>query len=238
MATLNKNWLTENFIDFEYKKYVLLAWLQQVTKNFEAAKLYPFLSELIEHYRELVKLRDDRIAFLNQLPKRLSGIDLQKLELDFEPVNNGEDLLRELEEIVHYSIEQMEEVLKQGRELFERVEQKLYFEEIGVQPIANNFGFMLMETRQSPETRVYEYQVSVLEMGNDRLRGVSTKFVSTFTRSLVYTPERIRTELLKSYAFFNPPATYLVESKIDIPFEETFLPVAKRLLLRKLNQAA
>ncbi len=35
MADLNKNWLTEKYIDFEYKKYVLLAWLQEVNNNTE-----------------------------------------------------------------------------------------------------------------------------------------------------------------------------------------------------------
>jgi hypothetical protein len=47
MADLNKNWLTEKYIDFEYKKYVLLAWLQEVNNNFQDQKLYPFLAQLI-----------------------------------------------------------------------------------------------------------------------------------------------------------------------------------------------
>lgn len=30
MKTLNHNWLTEGLIDFEYKKYILLSYLQEV----------------------------------------------------------------------------------------------------------------------------------------------------------------------------------------------------------------
>ena len=34
MQFLDKNWITENHIDFEYKKYVLLAYLQHVSEHF------------------------------------------------------------------------------------------------------------------------------------------------------------------------------------------------------------
>ena len=47
MATLSENWITENHIDFEYKKYVLLGYLQKVKEHFNEQKLYPnFYNEL------------------------------------------------------------------------------------------------------------------------------------------------------------------------------------------------
>ena len=60
METLSKNWITENHIDFEYKKYVLLAYLQNVSDNFSDHRLYPFLSDLVEHYRSLKILKDNK----------------------------------------------------------------------------------------------------------------------------------------------------------------------------------
>ena len=39
MEFLNKNWITENQIDFEYKKYMLLAYLQHVSENFTDKRL-------------------------------------------------------------------------------------------------------------------------------------------------------------------------------------------------------
>ena len=60
MATLSKNWITEKLIDFEYKKYLLLAYLQQVSGQFDETRLYPSLSELIEHYKNVVSLRENK----------------------------------------------------------------------------------------------------------------------------------------------------------------------------------
>ena len=46
MSSLSTNWITEKHIDFEYKKYVLLGYLQHVNESFTENKLYPSLSEL------------------------------------------------------------------------------------------------------------------------------------------------------------------------------------------------
>ena len=51
MKKLSPDWITEKHIDFEYKKYVLLAYLQEVNMNFEKTHLYPFLADLVDHYR-------------------------------------------------------------------------------------------------------------------------------------------------------------------------------------------
>lgn len=41
MKTLSENWLTDGWIDFEYKKYILLACLQHVGGQFKEVKLDP-----------------------------------------------------------------------------------------------------------------------------------------------------------------------------------------------------
>ena len=53
MEKLSKDWLTQGLIDFEYKKYLLLAYLQKAKKSFEKVELYPFLADLVFHYRNL-----------------------------------------------------------------------------------------------------------------------------------------------------------------------------------------
>jgi len=60
MAELKQDWLTDGPIDFEYKKYLLLAYMQHVGQEFDARKLYPKFSELVEHYRNLETLREQK----------------------------------------------------------------------------------------------------------------------------------------------------------------------------------
>ena len=47
MRNLEKDWLTAGLVDFEYKKYVLLAYLQSVKTNFKEQKLYLDLVDLL-----------------------------------------------------------------------------------------------------------------------------------------------------------------------------------------------
>ena len=60
MKALSKNWLTEKHIDFEYKKYLLLSYLQEVEHNFNSIRLYPWLAELIAHYKSVIAVKESK----------------------------------------------------------------------------------------------------------------------------------------------------------------------------------
>ena len=55
MKSLDKNWFADGIIDFEYKKYILLDYIQSVRKCFLQNKLYPAFSDLISNYRNLLE---------------------------------------------------------------------------------------------------------------------------------------------------------------------------------------
>jgi hypothetical protein len=74
MKTLSETWFAEGFIDFELKKYTLLAYLQQVNKYFNETKLYPQLSDVIFHYNNLQALKENKKYLQEQFPKKLTGI--------------------------------------------------------------------------------------------------------------------------------------------------------------------
>ena len=84
MDKLNENWITENHIDFEYKKYVLLAYLQHVSERFDETRLYPALSELVSHYRNVKALKENKQAMFDSFPEKLSQADLHNFKLVYE----------------------------------------------------------------------------------------------------------------------------------------------------------
>ena len=90
MIELTKNWITEKHIDFEYKKYILLAYLQDVKKNFDSTKLYPWLSELIEHYKNVLAVRDNKQNLVQHFPQRLTGIS-ESGHLTFDKIISDSD---------------------------------------------------------------------------------------------------------------------------------------------------
>ena len=69
MEKLSKDWLTQGLIDFEYKKYVLMAYLQTVKNSFGKVELYPFLADLVFHYRNLQALKENKALIRESFPK-------------------------------------------------------------------------------------------------------------------------------------------------------------------------
>src|SRR5687768_15851567 len=99
MKQLNPNWLTEGLIDFEYKKYVLLAYLKEVSHHFQEGKLFPALSDIIFHYQNLFSLKENKEIASRAFPKQVSRIDLEQFRLEYERMMNDEDYMEEIQQI-------------------------------------------------------------------------------------------------------------------------------------------
>ena len=70
MMTLSETWFMEGNIDFESKKYTLLAYLQRINAYFNESKLYPHLSDIIFHYNNIIAFKDNKRFLQQQFPKR------------------------------------------------------------------------------------------------------------------------------------------------------------------------
>src|ERR1041385_1874 len=103
MRSLSETWFAEGYIDFELKKYTLLAYLQQVNKHFDENKLYPQLADVIFHYNNLVAFRENKKFLQEHFPKKLTGLQLEKLQMLYQQMIEDDELMRELEEIINYS---------------------------------------------------------------------------------------------------------------------------------------
>jgi hypothetical protein len=122
MKTLSQNWIVENLIDFEYKKYELLGYLQGIKKEFNDEKLYPALSDLITHYNNLTTIKNNKLLLSESFGKSLSKIDVEKLKLIYESIEKDNQLLIEIENIIDFSIPQIEGYLKEGKDIYDTME--------------------------------------------------------------------------------------------------------------------
>jgi len=170
MAPLKQNWLTDGLIDFEYKKYVLLAYLNEVKENFDLQKLYPFLSDLVFHYQNLQLLKNNKKILYENFPKSLTKADFKKLKLSYKLVIEDDKMMKELEEIVGYSLPLFQNALNEGKDIYEYVESKVEITPIGVTPIYADEGYMLVDQKDESLLMIYRYQITVFENSKDRYR--------------------------------------------------------------------
>ena len=83
MEKLSKDWLTQGLIDFEYKKYVLMAYLHTVKNSFERTELYPFMADLVFHYRNLLAIKENKTLIQESFPKEISLEEFEKMFNDY-----------------------------------------------------------------------------------------------------------------------------------------------------------
>src|ERR1700754_4474088 len=132
MKTLSETWFADGYIDFELKKYTLLAYLQEVHKYFDQKKLYPQLSDIIFHYNNLVSFRENKKYLQEKFPKQLTEINLKQLEVLYERMIEDGELMNELENIIIFSAGQMKAAITNGAEIYESVEESLKIAPVGI----------------------------------------------------------------------------------------------------------
>jgi len=237
MKTLSETWFADGYIDFELKKYTLLAYLKEIDKYFNENKLYPQLADVIFHYNNIVAFRQNKKYLQEQFPKKLTGIQMQRLQLLYEQMIEDDELMQELEDIIQYAADKMQSTISNGTEIYEFVEDKLKIAPIGLIPLEQNEGYFFL-SEKTRHTRIYQYRLSIFEKHDEKYRSIKTEFIDTWQRSFVNTYESIKTELIKRRIELPNPAVYSIEINFEVPVEETLLPIAKRSLVRYISKAA
>jgi hypothetical protein len=237
MKTLSQTWFADGYIDFELKKYTLLAYLQEVNKYFGENKLYPQLADIIFHYNNLVAFRENKKYLQEQFPKKLSMIQMEKLQMLYQQMIEDDELMQELEEIINYSADKIKNTISNGTEIYEFVETQLNIFPIGIVPLEINEGYFFLAEGNSKKTRVYQYCLSIFHQQDEKYRSIKTEYITDWNRGIVNTYENIKTELLRVKKDLPNPAVYCIETGLNFPVDETLLPVAKRSLVRYISAA-
>lgn len=236
MKSLSETWFAEGRIDFELKKYTLLAYLQEVNKYFNENKLYPLLADIIFHYNNIVAFRENKKYLQEHFPKKLTGLQMEKLQLIYEQMLEDDELMQELENIIHYSASRIKRTISNGTEIYEFVEDKISINPIGLIPLDTKEGYFFLSTGNVKNTRVYHYRLSIFEKHDEKYRSIKTQFIDNWIRSFTSTYEHIKSELIRNRKDLPNPAVYSIETELDFPVEETLLPVAKRRLVRFISE--
>jgi len=237
MKKLSETWFAEGYVDFELKKYTLLAYLQEVNAYFHQGKLYPQLADVIFHYNNLLHFKANKEYLKQQFPKRLTQIELQRLELLYEAIVEDDEMMQELVAIIQYAMDQIKATIKDGSEIYEFVETRLEISPVGIVPLDTREGYFMLRDGAYSDTRVYQYRLSIFEKHEEKYRSIRTEFVASWQRNLVNTCESIKGELIRNRSFMPNPAVYNIETGLSLPVEETLLPIAKRMLVKYISAA-
>jgi hypothetical protein len=148
-----------------------------------------------------------------------------------------DELMQELETIIHYSIDTIKSTISNGTEIYELVEQSISIAPVGLLPLDVNEGYLFLRNTHKKQTKVYSYRLSFFERHDSQYRTLKTSFVDEWISNLVNTYENIKGELIRNRTELPNPAVYSIETNLSYPVEETFLPIAKRSFVKFLAVA-
>ncbi len=238
MKQLSETWFAEGYIDFELKKYTLLAYLQEINKYFSANKLYPQLADAIFHYNNLVAFRENKKFLEEHFPKKLTGLQMQKLQLLYEQIIADTGMMQELENIINYSAGKIKTTIHNGTEIYEFVEEKITITPVGIIPLDIQEGYFFLSAGNIKSTRVYQYRLSIFEKHDEIYRSMKTAYIDIWQRNMAHTYEHIKSELIRHRNELPNPAVYSIETGLSFPVDETLLPIAKRSLVKYITAQA
>jgi hypothetical protein len=238
MKSLGINWFIEGNIDFEYKKYILLDYLQEINRHFDKSKLYPNLSDLVYHYNNLRYFKQNKTMLQQAFPQRLTQADIEAVKLTYQKMVEDDSTMQEIERIITYALNKMDPAIQTGKEIYDFVESRLNIDPVGIVPLMPFSGYFSLRNGNESTNWVYEYHFTIFEGKDDKYRGINISLVDTYQHSLVNTPETIKLNLIKSRKHLPNPAVYYVYTDITFPLEQTLLPVAKRSLVKYISDAA
>ena len=238
MKSLGINWFIEGSIDFEYKKYILLDYLQEINRHFDRNKLYPNLSDLVYHYNNLRYFKQNKTMLQQAFPQRLTQADIEAVKLTYQKMVEDDSTMQEIERIITYALNKMDPAIQTGKEIYDFVESRLNIDPVGIVPLMPDSGYFSLRNGNENTNWVYEYHLTIFEGKDDKYRGINISLVDTYQHNLVNTPETIKLHLIKTRKHLPNPAVYYVYTDIAFPLEQTLLPVAKRSLVKYISDAA
>ena len=236
MSRLGHDWITDGMLDFEYKKYVLLAYLQSVQKAFGKVRLYPSLAELVKHYNNTLDLKRNHSEFVNNLPKKLKPIDLKALRLEYQQMAMENDSMKEVESIIEFAIPLLKKSLEEGREIYEFVEGHCELTPVGLLPLYVDEGYLFINNT-GKQYAIYRYEVSKIQAADVNYRAIRTELLTKLEKGIGETLESVKNGLVSQFKDLPNPATFAVIAKMKFPVSATLEPIAKRMLMRYISAA-
>ncbi|MCI5056089.1 MAG: hypothetical protein MRY83_08275 [Flavobacteriales bacterium] len=228
---LGKNWILNNIGDFEYFKYLFMAYIQEVQAYYEERKVYPHLDDLKKRYVDLAAITEQKEDIEISFPSNLTGFDFKNQKTIFKSAFSNDDVLQDLEKIIEFCMPLLKSNLIKGLSLIDMIKSSVVLEPVGLEPMYLDEGYLLIDASKTEYTLVYQYKKSKVEFSDSgELSILGVEHVKNYKKSIAWTPENIKYDLITTFEELPNPATYVIVCDDKVPINETLIPVAKQIV--------
>ncbi|GAB3884436.1 hypothetical protein [Spirosoma agri] len=232
MKKLQSDWFTQNWLDAEYQKYVLMAYLQAVRQNFTENRLCPDLPDLRDHYETGVRFSRGKGTLNAAFPKRADRVTGPPPRIEYKSEVTDDEFMTELDTIMNFALPRFQATLTEGQQRWADITKSLTLSPVGLMPLRPEEGYLLIHTTNQAETQIYRFRLTLYSEQEPGGRLVRLQFVEAVQKSLVNTVENIKLDLIRRHRNLPNPATFMLESQRTYPVQETLLPIARQMLVQ------
>lgn len=235
MNTLYLSMFTQGTSDIETCQYNILAGMRDVANDFHHNKLYPNLGELVELTSVLETILANSEQYRSMLPRKLTGVDFEKKTLTFDAVPGDAQAVEKMFELVSWALPSLKTLTEEGVAMFDFVSQNMNIAVVGIIPLYRDEGYAMIPDLKSDLYRIIRYELTLFTSESENYRALKTFEIDARAVGLVHeAPETVKLDLVAKHRDLPNPATWLIETDLDFPFDETVFPVAKRKLMKHL----
>lgn len=210
--------------DPEAARYRVLAGLQAARRRFAHNCVYPTLGRLVDLHRGLRAVLDGADRVEARATGRAVDVDWDTGQIVHEPGGEAPVAL----DLARWAMPRLAETIEEGQALYDFAAEHASFAPVGLVPSYHAEGFLLLDAEAG--VRALRYQISALAGADGLYRSLRTAAVDVLLDPLA--PPRAWKEALAGVApDLAAPATFCLRADLDLPVEETLLPIGKRKLL-------
>jgi len=221
--------------DVERTQYQVLAGLQRAESAFDEQEVYPYLGRLVKLHGALVTVLERTEEFRSPETGRITGIDWEEESITYEwPELEGTEMTV-VEDLIRWALPKIRSTIEEGRAVYEHVEENTELETVGIFPSYIQEGYLMVPDRANEILHVLRYEFSTLHEEGETHRALRTVHCKAVEEEGVdVPPSSIKLDLLEERRDLPKPATYFSRTNLEVPYEETLLPVVKRRLIHRL----
>ena len=218
------SWLTEGPIDYELKKYKMLAILSKMRADLKYNSVWPVIEyaetqlDLLYHTKYEIEIKEEK----NRVAK---DIDFINFEIIYETINNmsiSNDKI--IDDIIDEAILEFGELYMESRELWRSIESQMSLTWIPKKPGLLNKGYLIIPFEDGI---CYAYEFEKPSKAINSWRNIKLDLVKTFN----YSSDNI----IEFCDDFQNKENSMMFARISIkikgiPLEDAIIPISKQIL--------
>jgi len=227
MNTDDFSWLTDGPVDYELKRYKMLAIIQKLTDRLHQNRVWPVIEDVENQLDNLYKTKYE-IEIKDENNKVAKDIDFFNFEIIYEDIENDEaNECRIVDDIVEDAIIEFGDVYMEARNLWREIEKHIKLTWVPQKPSRLNEGYIII----NHDGTCYTYRFIKPSKMQNSWRSLKLEYCNEFDFS--------NTNIVKFYDERQDEEESLMFCRLDVkvnglPLNEAVLPIARSVLFGRI----